>query len=58
MLAIMKEQKHFILFSGSKGFDYKTRLVGKLPDGENKLEDINIVVPLKKLSKFILIYNQ
>ena len=31
----------------SKSFDYKTKLVGKLPDGEDELEDIKIVVPLK-----------
>ena len=32
---------------------YKTNLVGKLPDDEDDLEDIKIVVPLKYLSKFI-----
>ena len=31
----------------SKSFDYKTKLVGKLPDGEDELEDMKIVVPLK-----------
>ena len=38
---------------GSKSFDYKTRLVGELSDGENELEDIKIVVPLKNLSNFM-----
>ena len=32
----------------SKSFNYKAKLVGKLPDGEDELEDIKIVVPLKK----------
>ena len=43
----------FYPISGSKIFIYKTRLVGKLPDGENELEDVRIVVPLKSLSNFI-----
>ena len=30
----------------SKSFDYKTKLVGSLPDGEDELENIKIVVPL------------
>ena len=37
----------------SNKFDYKTKLVGKLPNGENELEDIKIVVPLKSLSNFV-----
>ena len=41
----------------SKSFDYKTKLVGKLPDGEDKLEDIKIVVPLKNLSNFVFNLN-
>ena len=39
--------------SSSESFDYKTKLVGKLPDGENELEDIKIVVPLQNLSRFM-----
>ena len=37
----------------SKRFDYKTKLVGSLPDGEDELENIKIVVPLKNLSNFM-----
>ena len=37
----------FYPISGSESFDYKTKLVGKLPDGEDDLEDVKIVVPLK-----------
>ena len=37
----------------SKSFDYKTKLVGSLPDGEDELENIKIVVPLKNLSNFM-----
>ena len=40
--------------SGSKIFDYKTKLIGKLDDGEDELEGITIVVPLKNSSKFML----
>ena len=37
----------------SKRFDYKTKLVGGLPAGEDELENIKIVVPLKNLSNFM-----
>ena len=37
----------------SKSFVYKTKLVGKLPNGKDELEDIKIVVPLKSLSNFV-----
>ena len=43
----------FYPVSGSKSFDYKTRLVGKLPDGENEMENIKIFVPLKNLSNLM-----
>ena len=43
----------FYPISNSKSFDYKTKLVGTLPDGEDDLEDIKIVVPLKNLSNFV-----
>ena len=38
----------------SENFNYKTKLVGELPDDEDDLENIKIAVPLKHLSKFIL----
>ena len=37
----------------SKSFDYKTKLVGSLPVGEDELENIKIVAPLKDLSNFM-----
>ena len=38
---------------GSENFNYKTKLVGKLSDGEEELEDIKIVVSIKHLSNFM-----
>ena len=32
---------------GSKSFDHKTSLVGKLEDNSEELEDINTAVPIK-----------
>ena len=43
----------FYTIKDSERFDYKTKLIGKLHDGGNDLEDIKIVVPLKHLSRFI-----
>ena len=43
----------FYSIKDSKSFGYKTKLVGKLPDGENELKDIKVVVLLKYLSRFI-----
>ena len=43
----------FYPISGSESFNYKTKLVRKLPDGENELEDIKMVLPLKHLSNFM-----
>ena len=41
-----------------ESFDYKTKLIGKLPDGDNlELEVIKIIVPLKTLSSFIFNLN-
>ena len=37
---------------GSKCFDYKTSITGKLEDGNRRKEDAEIVVPLKYLSNF------
>ena len=48
-----ERRRIFYPISGSKCFDYKTRLVGKLPDGENELEDVKIVTPLKNLSNIM-----
>ena len=43
----------FYPINNSKHFDYKTKLVGKLRDNEDELEDVKIVVPLKNLSRFM-----
>ena len=43
----------FYSIKGSESFDYKTKLVGTLPDGEDELENIKIVVPLKNLINFM-----
>ena len=43
----------FYPIKDSESFNYKTKLVGKLPDGEDELEDVKIVVPLKNLSNFV-----
>ena len=44
----------FYPISNSRSFDYQTKIIGKLPDGENELEGANIVVRLKNLSNFTL----
>ena len=50
--------KTFYTMKNSESFDYKTKLVGNLPAGNNpELEDIKIVVPLKNLSRFIFNLN-
>ena len=43
----------FYPINDSESFDYKRKLVGKLPDGEDDLENLKIVVPLKHLSRFL-----
>ena len=43
----------FYPIKDSESFDYKTKLMGKLPDNQNELEILNIVIPLKHLSKFV-----
>ena len=43
----------FYPISNSKSFDYKTKLVGTLPDGEDELENVKIIGPLKNLSNFM-----
>ena len=45
--------RKFYPIRNSESFNYKTKLVGKLPDGEDELEDIKILVPLKNLSNFM-----
>ena len=44
----------FYPIKDSESFDYKTKLVGSLPAGDNeaKLEDIKIVVSLKNIKQF------
>ena len=37
----------------SKSFNYKRSITGELPAGENDLENIEFVVPLEHLSRFI-----
>ena len=37
----------------SESFDYKTGITGKLPDNEDDLENIEIVMPLEHLSRFM-----
>ena len=37
--------KIFYSIKGSESFDYKTKLLGALLDGEDELENIKIVVP-------------
>ena len=43
----------FYPIKDSESFNYKTKLVGELPDDDDDLDGIKIVVPLKYLSKFI-----
>ena len=43
----------FYPIKDSESFNYITKLVGKLPDGEDELENIKIVAPLEHLSRFI-----
>ena len=42
----------FYPIKDSESFNYKTKLVGKLPDRKNELENKKIVVSLKHLSRF------
>ena len=56
IMTTMQEQEYFTQLKIQKA-DYKTKLVGKLSDGEEELENIKIVVPLKHLSRFIFSLN-
>ena len=50
-------KKIFYPIKNSESFNYKTKLIGKLPNGELTLENIKIIVPLKNLSKFMFNLN-
>ena len=41
-----------ISIRNSKSFDYKTKIIGSLDDGEDEKEDDTIAIPLKCLGKF------
>ena len=41
-----------ISIGGSKSFDYKSKIVGNMPDGVNTKEDVTIAIPLKHLCNF------
>ena len=43
----------FYPIKNSKSFDYKTSITGELPAGEDNLENIEFIVPLEFLSRFI-----
>ena len=48
----------FYSMRNSGSFDYQTKLVGVLPDGDNpELTDTKIIIPLKNLSNFIFSLN-
>ena len=54
LLGDNERKKVFYPIRNSESFNYKTKLVGELPDGDDvELEDIKIVVPLKNLSNFM-----
>ena len=53
MLEIMKEHESFIQLVVPIRKVLIIKLVGTLPDGEDDLEDIKIVMPLKNLSNFM-----
>ena len=42
----------FYSIRNSESFNNKSKLVGNLPDGNNKLENTKIIVPLKNLNNF------
>ena len=47
-------ERVFYSISGSESFDYKTKLIGNLPDGnDTELNNIKFIVPVKNLSNFI-----
>ena len=50
---IYERKKILYSIKNSESFDYKTKLVGDLPAGNDvELQDIKIIVPLKNLSSF------
>ena len=53
-LGVNDRERFFYTISDSESFDYKTKLVGTLPAGNNpELEDIKIIINLKNLSNFM-----
>ena len=49
-----ERERVYYPIGNSESFNYKTKLVGNLPTGNNvELENIKIIVPLKNLSNFI-----
>ena len=46
-------ERMFYSIKDSESFDYKTKLVGELPDVEDELRGIKIIMPLKNLNNFI-----
>ena len=51
---IYERTKVFYPIRNSESFNYKTKLVGNLPDDNNaEIQDIKIILPLKNLSGFI-----
>ena len=53
-----ERERVYYPIGNSESFNYKTKLVGNLPTGNNvELENIKIIVPLKNLSNFIFSLN-
>ena len=53
-----EKSRVFYSMRNSGSFDYQTKLVGVLPDGDNpELTDTKIIIPLKNLSNFIFSLN-
>ena len=49
-------ERIFYQIKDSESFNYKTRLVDKLPDGKSDLKDVKIVVPLKNTSLDLFLF--
>ena len=45
------------LFSNSKSFKYKTNIIGKIPEDNDSLTDVKVVIPLKYSSSFYRAFN-
>ena len=48
-----ERERIFYPIKNSESFDYKTRLVVKLPNDELSIENVKIAVPLKNLRNFM-----